>query len=122
MYFEKPGVVGDATVLEQSALLRNVESNEWLGTAIPSLHMGNVRLRPYLLGDCVFELTTYMMRSLTKPEKVAQRELEAFDAVATSTKKPIDCLFGMITSASLYCVRGFTYCAKMTARFLQVRV
>lgn len=103
----KPGVLGDATLLEQSTLLTNIQSNKWLGTDIPSLRIGDVDVRPYLLGDCAFRLTPYMMRSCTKPEKSANPELEKFDAAATSTRKPVECVFGMLKSRFPILKQGF---------------
>lgn len=37
-----------------------------------------------------------MIHSCTKPEKPADEKLEVFDAVTSSTCKPIECTFGML--------------------------
>lgn len=104
----KPGVPGDATILEQSSLLRIIEEGVWLGSNISKMGIFHIDIQPYLLGDCAFKLTQSMMRSCTKPEKVADEKLEVFDSVTSFTRRSIECTFGMKKFRFLVLKYGFT--------------
>ena len=59
-----PGVLGDCTIYERSSLKKAIESGSWVGSdRIPSLNVGDVQVRPYLIGDCAFSLGTNMMKT-----------------------------------------------------------
>lgn len=103
----KCGVARDATILKQSSLLYNIGSHIWLGTEISSMRVGNVEKRRYLLEDCAFNLTIFMMGSCTKTEKAVDRRLEGSNAVATSTRKPIGCVLGILKFPFPILIRGF---------------
>lgn len=104
----KPEGIGDALLQEQSTLFLHIQKGQWLGPDIPSLKVGNVQVRPFLLGGCAFRLTPYMMRSCSsKPEKAVDPRLERFVANATSTRKPIECIFGMLKFRFFILKQGF---------------
>lgn len=92
----KPRVPGDATILERSSLLSNIESGKQIEPYILTVRVWDVNIKLFLLGDCAFKLTTYMMRYCIKPKKKADSDLKLFDSVACSAHKPIERMFGII--------------------------
>lgn len=60
------------------------------------MRIDDVNFLPYFLEVYAFKHTPFVMRSCTKPKKVVDKKLEVFDAVASSTRKPIKCRFGTL--------------------------
>lgn len=92
----RPGVLGDSTIFERSALRAKIREGAWLGTETPDLVVGDVKIRPYLMGDCAFTLDTFMMKTSSKTEQNANPILKSWDPIAANTRKPIECSFGML--------------------------
>ncbi len=46
----RPGVLGDATIFERSTLSKISTQEKWLSGDIPPLNVGNIEVRPYLMG------------------------------------------------------------------------
>ena len=63
-------VMGDSTIYNGSKLRSMIESGEWLGPEIPSLRIGSVYVRPYLIGDYAFTLNSNMMKIRVKSNEV----------------------------------------------------
>lgn len=61
-------VHGDNTIFPLSTLKRHIDRDEWLGFATPSLSVGIVNVRPYLIGGCAFALQTYMVKTSSEQE------------------------------------------------------
>ena len=92
----RPGVLGDSTIYSLSELKRNIDMGHWLGETIPDLSIANVPVRPYLMGDCAFTLDCNMMKSSSQAEMNANPVLRTWDAIASQTRKPIECAFGIL--------------------------
>lgn len=91
-----PGVLSDSTLWQMSRLRSLITSGEWLGADIPSLTIGDVDIRPYLIGDCAFRLTRHMMTTTSSTQQAAQPPLARWEVVASMTRKPIECAFGIL--------------------------
>ena len=92
----RPGVLSDSTVYSYSDLKRNIDDGKWLGDSIPDLMVAGVPVRPYLIGDCAFTLSTNMLKSSSQAEMRANPVLRIWDSAASQTRKPIDCAFGIL--------------------------
>jgi len=93
--FGLPGLLGDSTIYNRSALKKKIDDGAWLGGDIKSLQIGDIQVRPYLLGDCAFSLQTNIMKSSSKQEIAADPSLASWDAIASATRKPVECAFGI---------------------------
>ena len=91
----QPGVLGDSTIFERSVLHQMITSGKWLAN-IPSLYIGDIEVRPYLLGDCAFSLAKHMMKTCSKDELAANPTLHEWEKRASSTRKPVECTFGIL--------------------------
>lgn len=96
-------------LLEQSTLLLHIPREQSLGPYIPSLKVGNVHVRPFLLSICAFRLTPYMTRSCTKLEKAASPRLKRFEAIVTSTRKAFEGIFKMLRFRFPIMKQGFMF-------------
>lgn len=90
-----PGLYGDSTIFKQSTLLKNIEEDKWLGSNTPSLRVENVCVRPYLLGDCAFNLDMYIMKTCSQTERKKHPMLQDWESMASNIRKPIECTFGI---------------------------
>ena len=91
-----PGVLGDTTIFNTSDLKRLIDDGRWIGTDVPSLQIGNVHVRPYLMDDCAFVLARNMITTASIRQQNANKELILWDLVASATRKPIECVFGIV--------------------------
>lgn len=91
-----PGVLADGTLWARSKLKDMIDKGEWLGGEVPSLKIGDVHVRPYLLGDCAFPLGTNMMKTTTSTQQSANPDLRIWERHAADTRKPIECAFGIL--------------------------
>lgn len=69
------GFLCDSTLLHWRSHLQIIQSVKWLNATILSLLVGEVDVCSFLLGNCAFRLTTFMMRSCNKPETSADPRL-----------------------------------------------
>ena len=53
------------------------------------------------MGDYAFALDTYMMKSCSQKEQQLNPVLLTWDSVASQTRKPIKCAFGMLKCRAL---------------------
>ena len=98
MYAESghPGVMGDATIYNCSKLKRLIESDQCLGPEIASLRIGTVHIRPYLIGDCAFNLGKNVMKTATVRQLIGNADIRMWEKHATKARKPIECAFGIL--------------------------
>jgi len=92
----RPGFLGDSTIYSSSELKRKIDSKEWLGSSIPDLTIANVPVRPYLVEDCALTLDGNMMKSSSQSEMNANPVLRTWDSIASQTRKPVECAFGIL--------------------------
>ena len=92
----RPGVLDDSSIYTRSSLKRNIDNNIWLGDDVPSLHIAGVPVRPDIIGDCAFFLDIHMMKSCSEAEMNASPILRTWSSMASSTRKPIECSFGVL--------------------------
>lgn len=92
----RPGVLGDSTIYSRSSLKRNIDDKTWLGDGIPDLVISGIPVRPYLVGDCAFTLDKNMMKTTTVREQQVNPVLRTWDSIASQTRKPVECAFGML--------------------------
>ena len=95
----RPGVLGDSSIYTRSSLKRNIDENIWLGDDIPSLNTAGVPVRPYIIVDCAFSLDFHMMKSCSEAEMNASPILRTWSSMASSTRKPIECSFGVFKNS-----------------------
>ena len=92
----RPGGLGDATIYSMSTLKNNIEWNVCLGDDVPSLFIAGVPIRPYLIVDCAFALDVHLIKSCSQAEMNASAILRTWSRVASRTRKPIECSFGLL--------------------------
>ncbi len=91
-----PGIMGDSTIFEVSKLKSMIEKGEWLGEDISSLKIGEVNVRPYLIGDCVLTLNTNMVKTSIVRQQRENSDLKLFEKHAAAARKPIECAFEIL--------------------------
>lgn len=90
------GVLGDSAIYDRSTLKINIENGTWLGATVPDLMIANLAVRPYLVGDCSFQLSVNVMNICTEREKNTNPIRRIWDKVASTTRKQVECAFGML--------------------------
>jgi len=91
---------------------------------IKSLQIGTVEVWPYLLGSCAFALQKNMMKSSSKVEIAADQDLATWDTIASPTRKPVECAFGITKNRFSILKYGIRYkhehdsCFLITACFI----
>lgn len=91
-----PGVLGDSTLFERSHLKSVLTTGEWCGETVPSLYIDGIEVRPYVISDCAFSLPKHVMKTSSKDELRANNELAEWDRGAATTRKPVECTFGIL--------------------------
>lgn len=102
----RPGVLGDSTIYDRSMLRSNIDSEKWMGAAILDLVVSSIPIRPYLMGYCAFTLNVNMMKTASSREKVANPVLKHWNEIASQTRKPVECAFGMLKQRFLVVKKG----------------
>ncbi|XP_065192484.1 uncharacterized protein LOC135823569 [Sycon ciliatum] len=87
------GSVGDAGVFNNSQLKANIISNVWLNATTGMC--GNAVVRPYLVGDSVFALTTTMMKIYHDDGQLTPQQL-SFNAAQIRARRVVECAFGRL--------------------------
>eukprot|EP00171_Calliarthron_tuberculosum_P005652 IDg5652t1 len=83
----------DSNIVEGCALKRMINEGRWLSGDFPSLLIGPVSVRPYLMGDCASILSKNIMKSSSEAEQRANPFLKSCDSYASDTRKPIKWAF-----------------------------
>lgn len=71
-------------------------AEQWPGAIIPSLPIGNVQIRPYVMSDGAFPLSKYVMMTCSSAEIAANSDLAEWERRASTTRKPVECEFGVL--------------------------
>lgn len=79
----RPGVFGDSIIFENSVLKSNIDLGNWLGSQVLDLKVGDVIVRPFLIGDCGFKLSTILMKIPSQSEMVSNPVLKMWDDIAS---------------------------------------
>lgn len=95
-YVGNPGVMSDSTLYERSKLHHLIQSGMWCGQDIPSMKIGGVDIRPYIMGDGAFALTPRLMKTCSRSEMESSAQLAEWEKIASATRKPVECAFGML--------------------------
>ncbi len=103
-----PGVMGDSSIFEISELRRQIRNGTWLGASIPSLQLEEVQIQPYLIGDCAFTLSKHVMKTTSTREQKAHPELKEWEKLASKTRKPVECAFGILKKRFPVLKRGLS--------------
>lgn len=91
-----PGVMSDSTLYERSNLRKMMDSGQWCGSDIPSLFIDGIEVRPYIMGDGAFTLSSQLMKTCSKAEMAKSQDLVGWETRASSTRKPVECAFGIL--------------------------
>lgn len=91
-----PGVLSDSTIFERSKLREMIHSEQWPGPIVPTLQVGSVGIRPYIIGDGAFSLSKYMMKTSFQQEVSADADLLEWNRRVSQTRKPVECPFGIL--------------------------
>ncbi|XP_065190806.1 uncharacterized protein LOC135821735 [Sycon ciliatum] len=87
-----PGSAGDAAVYNISQLKRNIDDKIWLNAPVWLCPDGTT-IRPYLVGDSAFPLSTTLMRIFRDDGNLAP-EQESFNWAQIRTRRVVECAFG----------------------------
>lgn len=91
-----PGVHSDSTLFERSYIKTALNSGTWCGAHIPSLHIVNAEVRPYIMGDSAFRLSSNVMKTSSRAEMARNPYLSEWEWRASATRKPVECAFGIL--------------------------
>ena len=91
-----PGVLSDSSIYERSRLRTLINRKQWPPAHCPSLQIGNVSVKPYLIGDCAFSLEEHMMKTMTVVQQRNRQEFRLWEHHASQARKPIECSFGIL--------------------------
>eukprot|EP00171_Calliarthron_tuberculosum_P005587 IDg5587t1 len=70
-----PGVLSDSTLYERSTLRFMLSTGQWCGADIPSLFIDGIEIRPYIMGDGAFSLSSQVMKTCSKAEMAKTPDL-----------------------------------------------
>lgn len=87
-----PGSTGDAAVFNYSRLSRKIKNRHWLGTH--SKVINNMEVKPYLVGDSAFALTSYMMKCYNEGEDAPHQV--TFNHRQIRTRRVVEQAFGRL--------------------------
>ena len=80
--------------LDRSLIKKELEEGAWAGQRLISpLQVGDVKVYPFLLGDCAFSLGNHMMKSSSIAEAKANPMLDAWNGIDFQTRKAVECAF-----------------------------
>lgn len=102
-----PGVISDSTIYNQSRLKHMIDTGQWIGSEVPNLKIGRELIRPYLIGDCAFPLSSNMMKTTSTRQQAANPTLKIWERSASSARKPIECAFGILKNRFRRLLDGF---------------
>ena len=88
-----PGSVGDSAAFNHSQLRENIDLGKWLNA--PSWQCHNATVRPYLVGDSAFSLTTTMMKIYPDNGELPPQQA-SFNFAQIRTRRVVECAFGRL--------------------------
>ena len=88
-----PGSVGDAAAYNNSQLKRNINNGVWLNA--PSWQYQGTTVRPYIVGDSAFTLSTTLMKIYPDNGGLPARHT-SFNYAQIRTRRVVECAFGRL--------------------------
>eukprot|EP00171_Calliarthron_tuberculosum_P002949 IDg2949t1 len=104
-----PGVHSDSTIFDRSRLKGLLSSGKWCCPDFPSLLIGIIEVRPYIMGDGAFKLSPSVMKTCSKDEIAANPHLAEWEKRASATRKPVECAFGILKNRFSTLLHGLMF-------------